>query len=288
MTLAITSAIAPNFQWSGHADDVVLVFGAGPSPVQAPLATAIYRMVLGPTSGGGDGLDALNALEGLINAALVSAGRATVVTVRMNASGRVVFTSSETCKLQWAHGTGQLFGFTAATYTGIMQVTAEQAPKYLCLLASRQSQMWSPKTPMAGAETVDGRGYGVLSGVRRWEDSFTFGFIPRDASVAASRGYVVSPWEPLAADLGSIGSHDVPWSIQDVLETSLAKTCAFARGNFQALRDPTSTERYDLCTIPSGELAEPQVSYAFSPWEVFVTWKPRLLRQGTTPTGVRT
>lgn len=276
MATNIGSALACAFAWTAAASDAKVTFAPGTSPVQAPVPTATYRTGLAPAAS-----DFARVWLGVLNAAMVSAGRAGVFSLMWGADGRYTLSCTEAFTLAASAGS-QALGWTAGASVGT-STTADYSPMHVLLLGERRSGMWGQITPIAAGETLGGVGYGVTSGVTRWEDEFDFGFVTRDASIT---GEYVTPWEPAEASLGSLGAAHLPWSISDTLAVALGQTCALARGRFQAIRASTSV-RYDLVTIPGKEIASPRVRYQLPPWEKFLRWQVRLIRQSGTPTGTR-
>lgn len=283
MASTITSAIAVTFAWTTAGTDISLAFPSGTSPVNVSVPTGSYRMGLAPTTG--TVTDFLRAAQQAINDEMATQGRAETFTLTLNADGRVVLTI-DTGTFSAALGTMlRTLGWSTQPMA-VSTSTALYGPKYLMLFVSRQSSGWTARTPIAAAETAGGVSYGVSSGIVRAEDTFTFGFIPRDPAAATLTAQNGTPWEPAPADLGSLGSHNVPWGCVDNLAVALGQSCALARGNWQTLRTST-TERYDLCAITGTDLAAPRAGYQFAPWEAYVQWQVSLIRQSATPTGTR-
>lgn len=279
MGLAITSALAVGFDYAGESATVVLNSG-GTLTVTIPAVTSARVLLADSTH------DLLQVLQTALNTAAGSA----IFAVSLSATtGKVTIAATgDTFKWVAVQSTtiGAILGFTASIAAFTASATADIQPRYLCLFASRESGGWSLKTPMAAAETAGGVSYGTTSGVVRWEDTFTFGFIPSDTTQVSVLSAVVTPWEPAAASLGSLGSHTGAWGVSDSLAVALGKTCALARGNYAAMCTST-TERYDLVAISGGDLTAPKVSYQFGPvWSAYKRWQVTLIRQST-PTGTR-
>lgn len=278
MALAITSALAVAFDYAGESATVALSSG-GSLSVTIPAVTDA-RVLLAAS-----GKDLLQVLQAALNAA---AGGTPFTVTLSPTTGKVTITSSGTT-WKWvavqSTTIGAILGFTSSIAAYTASATADSQPKYLALLCGRQSSGWSPKTPMAAAETAGGVSYGTTSGVTRWEDEINFEFLPSDPTAATTVGSVATPWEPAVGNLGSFGSHAVPWGVSDCLAVALGKTCALARGNYQALCSST-TERYDLVAIAGGDLAAPRSAYQVPGWEAYRRWTVSLIRQST-PTGTR-
>lgn len=292
MPPAITCAIAENFTHTSAAPDVTMTFATGVSPVVASVATGTYRMCLAPSA-----TDFLRALAVAVSAALDAARGAGnyVVTCALDASGMVTVTiepGSDIPPLDvtFAANTWQRLGLASDKPGGIIgsdHVTTGARPVWhLATFIERVSADWQQRTAVASAETAGGVGYGVTSGITRWQDELTFGFIPRDPSFGTSLGVSQTPWEPDAAYLTALGTVAArAYSASDLLATALGKTCAYAAGNFQALLTST-TERYHLVTIPGRECGAPRLARLRDGWDAYRRWTTLLIRQST-PTGTR-
>lgn len=274
----LTSALAVPFAWTSAGNDVVLAFASGTSPVNVTIPTGTYRMVLAPAAA-----DFVRVYVAAINAALVSAGRTEVFAATVGADSRITLTSTGAFTMSPLLAAAKLLGFSS-TITAQTSATATFPPANLATFTERVSADWTPRSAVAGAETLAGVGYGVASGVWREEDEIAFGFIPRDPTTRTALSLDQTPWMPNAGDLvGAVMPRQ--WTCRDVLETAGGKTCAAALGTFQALRTST-TATYDLVTLPFAELASPRKARVREGWDAYFRWTIRMLRQST-QTGTR-
>lgn len=282
MAPTIRSAIAPTFTWTstGAGIDMVFTFAAGASPVGVTMPTGDYRVCLAPSAS-----EFMAVLTAAINAAMVAAGRTESFAVTMGTDGIVSIDNSHTFTVT-ADPALVLLGFLVKP-TATLSAKATNPPKYFATFTSRASNGWIPRTPMSAAETMAGIGFGVTSGVTTWEDEMAFSFIPADPTYRTSLGVDQTARDPTVTDLASYGSHQLPWSVNDVLAVSLGKTVAAALGNFQTCISVLAT-RYDLVTIPGADLASPRWSRLREGWDAYFVLTLRMVRQATTPTAVRT
>ncbi len=279
MAQTLRSALAVPFTWTsaGAGSDFSIAFPSGASPVTGTVATGTYSMVLAPSAS-----DFLRVVAAALNAAMVGAGRAETFAVTMGTDSRVtVALSAGTFSTTWALAFKWL-GYTGNA-AGVASSKAPAPPLHFATFISRVSNGWSPMTAVAGAETLDGRGYGVTAAVNREEDDVRFDFIPLDPTTRTAMSLDQTPWEPAIGS--TFGSHLGQWSIRDVLATAPAKTCTAALGNFQTIIAST-TERYSYVTLPFSEAGKPRRERQREGWDAYVVWTVRLLRQQT-QTGTR-
>lgn len=269
----LTSALAVPFAWTSAGNDVVLAFASGTSPVNVTIPTGTYRMVLAPAA-----TDFVRVYVAAINAALISAGRTEVFAATVDADSRITLTSTGAFTMSPLLSAAKLLGFSSTIVTQT-SVTATFPPANLATFTERVSADWTPRSAVAGAETLAGVGYGVASGVWREEDEIAFSFIPRDPLTRAALSLDQTPWMPNAGDLVG-AAMPRQWTCRDVLETAGGKTCAAALGTFQTLRTST-TARYDLVTLPFAELASPRKARVREGWDAYFRWTVRMLRQST-------
>lgn len=276
----LTSAVAVPFAWTsaGAGLDLSIAFPSGTSPVGVTVATGTYRMQLAPSAS-----DFVRVVESAINTAVAGAGRGEVFTLTMGADSRVTITSTGTFTIASLANCLKTMGFST-TITSALSATATYPPAYFATFVERVCADWSPKSAVAGAETLAGVGFGVYSGAWREDDEIAFGFIPRDPETRTSLAVDQTPWMPNAGT--AVGSA-LPrqWTCRDVLETAGGKTCAMASGNLQTLLTST-TARYDLVTLPFAEIAAARKARLRAEWNAYFTWTSRWLRQST-QTGTR-
>lgn len=267
----LRSAIAPTFAWTSTAPDIVLTFASGTSPVNVTIPTGNYRMLLAPSFA-----DFIRVVRAAINTAISGAGRSEVVTLTMGADSRIVFTSTGALS---ATGTPlEYMGFAAGFLSGT-SVTAGFPPRYFATFVSRVSNGWVTRTATASAETMGGVGYGVKINTWHDEDEVTFDFCPYDVAQRTSLGVYQSPIYPDAIySRAQYGAHGGQWSVVDLLAVALGKTCAAALGNFQDQLTSTS-ERYNLVTIPGTAIAQPRYERTREGWDAYYRWVTPLLRQ---------
>lgn len=276
----LTSALAVPFAWTsaGAGLDVSITFATGASPVAVTVPSGTYRTQLAPAAS-----DFARVVVAAINAALVAAGRAEVFSIAMSADARYTLTSTGAFGLSPMPAALALLGFSVGV-ANALTASATYSPANLATFTERVSADWTPRSAVAGAETLAGVGYGIASGVWREEDEIAFGFIPRDPATRTALSLDQTPWMPNAGDLVG-AAMPRQWTCRDVLETAGGKTCAAALGNFQTLRTST-TARYDLVTLPFAELASPRKARVREGWDAYFRWTIRMLRQST-QTGTR-
>lgn len=269
----LTSAIATPFAWTSAGTDLSIAFPSGTSPVNVTLPSSTYYVCLAASTS-----DVLRVLAAAINTAVAGAGRTEVFTLTLGADCRVTLASTGVFSLGAAPPALKLLGFSGLI-SSVLSVTATYPPAYLATFVERVSADWSPRTAMAGAETLAGVGYGVASGVWREEDEIAFGFIPRDPATRTSLAVDQTPWMP---DAGTAVGAAMPrvWTVRDLLDVALGQTLHVALGNLQALRSSTSA-RYDLCTLPATEFAAARKARVRDGWDAYFRWTTRMLRQST-------
>lgn len=286
MPPTLTCAIAENFTHTSAAPDATLTFSAGVSPVTASAATGTYRMWLTPKAT----CFPRDLTTRIKSAIALARGTAAAVTPTLSADGifTMTFEVDIPATITFADGVWQRLGFASASPTidANNAIVGTRPVWHLATFVERVSADWQQRTAVASAETAGGIGYGVTSGITRWQDELTFGFIPRDPTFGTSLGVSQTPWEPDAAYLTALGTVGArAYSVSDLLSTAMGKTCAFAAGNFQALRTSTG-ERYHLVTIPGRECGAPRLARLRAGWDAYRRWTTALIRQST-PTGTR-
>ena len=284
MGTGIQVAIATTFTWTAANGTLDLDFGTGTDITGVQLTSDDYRMHLAPT-----GTDAVRKLQSVIRAAMVTAGRADSadLTVTLGATGLVTIAmSSTTIDPTWTGTLGKLFGFNALSgYSPAASHTGNAPPWYLFVFAGGGQSQWHPRTTMAHGRTMDGAQYGISSDITTWRNDVTLDFIPYDPTYRTLQGETTTPWLPAAADLATLGSHDVPWSCADLCRAALGRVCALS---LDWLTDhPSTTSRYHLVSIDGSDLVEPKAEPVTQGWEAYVRWRIKVTRNATTPTETR-
>lgn len=289
MPPTLTCAIAENFTHTAAvgplADYDLLPADTLGVPTPCNVASGTYRMSLAPAAS-----DFLRASQAAINAAMLAEGSTNTVAFTLSATGilTITFAAALSSSVTFASGVWQRLGLASNSIAlnANFAIVGSRPVWHLATFVERVSADWQQRTAVASAETAGGVGYGVTSGITRWQDELTFGFIPRDPTFGTSLGVAQTPWEPDAAYLTALGTVGArAYSVSDLLSTAMGKTCAFAAGNFQALRTST-TERYHLVTIPGRECGAPRLARLRPGWDAYRRWTTMLIRQST-PTGTR-
>lgn len=270
MSTPPSMAIAVPFTWTPDATyDLRLAFASGASPANVLLVAGTYRMNLAPSSGSVQ--DFLRHVETRINAKLATLGRSETVTVSISTQGIVsIAMSGGVATWTFTSALRDALGMGSTTFTSLATAAATYPPRHLYLFCGGDSNGWQRKEPIAGAMTHAGKSYGVRSGIVTWDDTVQLEFIPSDTDARTLAGETWSPWEAAASP---------PWPVDDLIETALAKTCAFAR-HWQDVRSFTS-EAYDLVTIPPEVLRAPDARHQFPGLTTFKTWALRMVRTAT-------
>lgn len=281
MSSTLTTAIAPTFDWSTSATDIVLTFASGASPVNVAIPTGSYRVLLGSSS-----VDFLQVVQAAINTALSGALRSEVFTVSLGADGRVTLESTGVFSVSALSAAMKLLGFTAAP-SSALSATAQRAPKYLATFVERQSSAVVPRTAARFQVTAGGESQGWRSGVVVGHcEAMRLGFIPSDPTYAAGLGAAQTPASPDLAYAGSLGSHDGVWSVADVLFSAGGKVVAYADGNLQTLRTST-TARYHLGALSAQDVSAPRFELVDESWPAWQRLTLTFTRSATAPSGTR-
>jgi len=273
----LTSALAAPFVWTSGGTDIALTFASGTSPVNVTVPSGTYRMVLAPAAS-----DFVRVVVAAINSALTGAGRTEVFSVSVGADARVTINSTGAFGLSPMPDAMKLLGYSTGV-ANTVSIVATYAPAHLVTFVERVSADWTPRTAVAGAETLAGVGYGVQVGTWREEDEIAFGYIPRDVTTRTALALEQSPF---GRDAGSTyGTTPAVWSVWDFLREAGGVTCAAALGTWQTLRTST-TATYDLVTLPFAEIAQPRKARVREGWDAYFRWTTKMLRQST-QTGTR-
>lgn len=281
MASTLTTAIAPDFEWTTGSTDIVLTFASGTSPINAAIPTGTYRVLLGTST-----TDLLQAVKTAINGALSGALRPEVFDVTMGADARVTISATGAFAVSSLSTLMKVLGFTSAP-TSTTSATAQRPPKYFATFVERQASAIVPRTAARFAVTGGGESYGWRSGVIVGVcDAMQLGFIPADPTYAAGLGAAQTPAMPDDAYLATLGAHDGVWSVADVLMVSGGKVIAYAPGNLQTLRSSTSA-RYYLGALGPDDAARPRFEQDDPAWPAWQRLTLTFTRSAATPTGTR-
>lgn len=281
MSSTLTTAIAPTFDWSTSATDIVLTFASGTSPVNVAIPSGSYRILLGSSA-----VDFLQVVQSAINTALSGAMRSEVFTLTLGADARVTIESTGVFSVSALSAALKLLGFTSAP-SSALSVTAERPPKYLATFVERQSSVIVPRTAARWQVTGGGESQGWRSGVVVGHcEALRLGFIPADPTYQSALGAAQTPALPDLAHVGSLGAHDGVWSVADVLMVSGGKVVAYADGNLQTLRTST-TARYHLGALSAQDVSAPRFEQQDESWPAWQRLTLTFTRSATTPTGTR-
>ena len=278
--LTLKHALAAPFSLGAETFTFKLSGSSGTTRTASVAATSDVYVCLGASTN-----DAIRIVVAAMNA--VMPGGVTVAGA-LNTSGKVVLTlTGDTFNALnlFSSSVGALLGFTASVSAGSAAVTADYPPKYLATFAEVTGTVWTPVGQNTFAETSGGVSYGYQSSTLLWSAEPTFGFIPRDPSFNDA-STLQTPFHPSDANLGSLGSHAVPWGVADLLRVSGGRTLHYAQRNFQDLLTSTSELYYNV-SIAGKDLATPRITRQTGPWDKYLRWTVSLLRQPT-PTGTRT
>lgn len=236
----VTSAIAPTFDWVTSSPDLVLTFASGTSPVNVTIPSAPYRMFLGAST-----VDFLQVAQTKINNAMSGAGRAETFTVGLNEDGRVVLSISNNTFSATVGPLLRALGFLTAP-SAVASATADFQPRYLILSVCAYDGVWMPRQD-GGAE-VDAGGvvYSFGGSNTSYARELQLEKIPWNPTRATEAECPATPWEPdmgYGHLLGNISTNR-PWSILDVLVWARNAVCGITLGDFQTLRNSTSTLFY--------------------------------------------
>lgn len=263
-------ALAVPFDWTPEAYDLRLTFAAGASPVDVTITAGEYRCNLAKSATAPK--DFLRMLQTRIDAALSGAARAETSTVSITTMGLVTIAlSAPAATWTFTATLRDALGLSSASAGAVSSVAGAYPPRGLYLFAGGDSGGWQRREPVAGALTAAGSSYGVRSGIVSYAEDITLEFIPSDPDARTLEGEVWSPWENLTATL--------PWPVVTVMSSALARACAFSR-HWQAVRASTS-ETFDVVTIPPAALSKPDCKYQFPSLTLWRVWRLPLVRTTT-------
>lgn len=267
MAHAITTVIAVPFTFTEDPSyDLRLEFASGASPAETTIADGTYRIHLAPTSG--TVKDLLRLLQANANTELANLGRAETITVTMTDRGRVTLAlSSGTCTWKFSASLAALLGFTATTYSTVASITSTHTPRHFYTLLGGESQGPQEQTEVAARATTGGTVVGIQSGVKRWRETITLAFIPRNPTLAGAADDPAdwSAWEPNHG-----GGTSAPWTLAELRREALGKECAVTQ-NWPAVRGSTS-EAYEIAYLDPDSLARPRCVQQFPGLTVWMQW----------------
>lgn len=268
MAVDLTTAIAVPFSFSEDPTyDLRVSFAAGASPAETTIADGTYRIHLAPTSGSVK--DILRLLQTNINAELAGIGRAEIVSVTMTARGRVTLAiSTGTCTWAFSSSLAALLGFTATSYSAVASITGTHVPRHLYVFVGGDTQGAQEATELAAQTTTAGAVVGIQSGVKRWTETISLAFIPKNPTLAAAADEPAdwSAWEPTPG-----GGTTYPWTLAELRRTALAVQVAITQ-RWGYVRTSTS-EPYDLGYLDPESLRAPRAPQQFPGLEVWRTWE---------------
>ena len=268
MSVDLTTAIAVPFSFlEDPSYDLRVSFASGASPADATIANGTYRIHLAPTSG--SVVDLLRLLETNINTELASIGRAETVSVTMTARGRVTLAiSAGTCTWAFSSSLAALLGFTATSYSAVASITSTHVPRHFYVLVGGDTQGAQEATELAAQTTTAGAVVGIQSGVKRWTETISLTFIPKNPTLAAAADEPAdwSAWEPTPG-----GGTTYPWTLAELRRTALAQQVAITQ-RWGYVRTSTS-EPYELGYIDPESLRAPLAPQQFPGLEVWRTWE---------------
>ena len=268
MAHAITTVIAVPFTFTEDPSyDLRLEFASGASPAETTIADGTYRIHLAPTSG--TVKDLLRLLQANANTELANLGRAETITVTMTDRGRVTLAlSSGTCTWKFSASLAALLGFTATTYSTVASITSTHTPRHFYTLLGGESQGPQEQTEVAARATTGGTVVGIQSGVKRWRETITLAFIPRNPTLAGAADDPAdwSAWEPTPG-----GGTTYPWTLAELRRTALAQEIAITQ-NWPTVRTSTS-EAYELGYLDPECLTAPRAVQMFPGLVVWVSWE---------------
>lgn len=269
MAVDLTTAIAVPFIFSENPTlDLGVAFPSGASPAEATVPDGTYRIGLAPTTG--TVTDLLRVAQSRINTEIAAIARTEQVTINQNARGRVVLSISGGVGVDWTLSSdlAAALGFTATSYAGVTSVTATHLPRHFYALVGGDTQGAQEATELAAQTTTAGAVVGIQSGVKRWTETISLQFIPKNPTLAAAADEPAdwSAWEPTPG-----GGTTYPWTLAELRRTALAVQVAITQ-RWGYVRTSTS-EPYDLGYIDPESLRAPRAPQQFPGLEVWRTWE---------------
>lgn len=276
MTLAATSAFAPDFTHTSAAPDVVLTFTTGTSPVNVTLATGTYRMCLAPAAG-----DFLRALESAINAAITGASHVdSSIAITLSAAGVVTLSvvdeeDSELATLTLSTLLAARLGLPTLLDTAgsVWAFVGTRPVWHLALLSSVRHGPWLPRQAGGAEQTAAGRVYAIAATATSWMRSHAVSFQPTHPAQRAAQGADATALLPAPEYMGALGSTATAreWSVLDVLYGCRNAAAGFALGNWQTVRTSTS-ERFFYGYVGPASLLSPAFTAQDDTWDAWADW----------------
>lgn len=245
----LTGALAVPFTTTAE----TFTFQIGATVYTASLPAGTWRIALASASA-----DALRVLAASMLAATPSAPMGMTVSVEVSDAGVCVLTSNNAFKLLTLHNTalGKALGFTAATASPALVVTATRPPWYVAFFCALYGGAWRPVRHGAIERTAGGSVYALAGTLTTWDRDLRAELVPWGPAEATEAGTPATPFYPLAPYREHLGetSADRVWGLCDVW---VAAQNASARGgcaltlSWQSVKASTS-ETFDV-----GALAAP-------------------------------
>ena len=265
MTLAATSALAPDFTHAGGTV-ATFTFATGTSPVAVTLSAGTHRMWLAPSASCHLRLLAA-AVAAQLSAArsptvytcVASVSAAGVLSLRIISAGAlptaVTFTAPSWRRLGYASATPSI-----ATSSGYVDIAGTRPVWYLALFASLAG--YAPQPQQSGGAEVDGGGvvYTFAGAATWWRQTADATLIPWTPTMRATQACEATAMYPDDGYLGALGAVDTAreWSLLDVLRVSRNALCGVALGTWATARTDTGVAIWRAYVAPK-PLLSPEV-----------------------------
>lgn len=277
----LRTAIAPTFTLD-TAETFEVAFSSGTSPITVTMAAADYRMVLAPSTG--SVIDYVRAMTTAIQAAVTGAGRSETALVTVSSDtglATIALTGAEWSATEVSGSPLRRLGFGASITTVIEYAYATRPVLFLALFVERVSVGWQTRQVISQTETLDGRSFGLDSGIARADDDVTLGFIPRDPTYRASLSLTQTALNPADAYVASVGVVAArEWSVVDVLNACVGQSVAFAFGTWQTVSAST-TDRYDVGSVRAAGISDPVIVRVRDGWDAYYRVRIPVVRRTT-------
>jgi len=277
VTLAATSAFAPDFAHTASAADVTLTFPTG-SPVTVVLTTGTYRMWLAPSAG-----CYLRALASAVAAAVTAARSVTYTGIAsLSAAGiftlRLVSAGAAPTSVTFAAPMWRRLGMASATPSlssggGITDVVAQLPVMGLALLSATKHGPWLPQQAGGAEQTTGGLVYAVAAALTSWQRAHAVSFQPTTPDMRAAQSADASALLPAPAYMGALGSVATAreWSVLDVLYAARNARCGLALDNWLAVRTDTN-EAFFSGYVGPASLLSPALTAPDETWDAWAEW----------------